>query len=120
MKGLLKCEHFHLSTLTDHLHSFTDKFVKNPHNQNVAESQLSAQIIALLEHYKQKDPLGLPGANVPDPLPVPYSKQSMGMATLTMKNASAYGLSKFRIKSVALDMNDLKVNIFAVNMLISP
>lgn len=91
-----------------------DKFAKNPHNQNVAESQLSAQINALLEHYKQKDPLGLPGAPVPDPLPVPYTKQSMGMATLTMKNASAYGLSKFRIKSVSIDMNALLVSQFSM------
>lgn len=63
----------------------------------------------MLEHYKQKDPVGLPGAPVPDPLPVPYTKQSMGMATLTMKDASAYGLSKFRIKSVAFDVNQLMV-----------
>lgn len=41
-----------------------DKFANNPHNQNVAESQLAAQIIALLEHYKQKDPVGLPNAPV--------------------------------------------------------
>lgn len=73
---------------------------------------MSAQIIALLEHYKQKDPLGIPGAPVLDPLPVPYTKQSMGMATLTMKNASAYGLSKFRIKSVAVDVNELMVSSF--------
>lgn len=86
-----------------------DRFVNNPHNKNVAESEVSAQIFALLEHYKQKDPVGLPNAPVPDPLPVPYSKQSMGMATLTMKNASAYGLSKFRIKSVAVDVNQLIV-----------
>lgn len=45
------------------------KFANNPHNRNVAETELSAQIIALLEHYKQKDPVGLPGAPVPDPLP---------------------------------------------------
>lgn len=88
---------------------FSDRFVNNPHNKNVAESAMSAQIIALLEHYKQKDPVGLPNAPVPDPLPVPYTKQSMGMATLTMKNASAYGLSKFRIKSVAVDINQLIV-----------
>lgn len=91
-----------------------EKFAKNPHNQNVAESKMSAQIIALLEHYKQNDPLGIPGAPVLDPLPVPYTKQSMGMATLTMKNASAYGLSKFRIKSVAVDVNELMVSSFPI------
>lgn len=40
----------------------------------MAENVLSNQIIALLEHYKQKDPLGIPGAPVPDPFPVPYTK----------------------------------------------
>lgn len=88
---------------------FSEKILNSPHNKNVAESQMSGQIIALLEHYKQKDPVGLPGAPVPDPLPVPYVKQSMGMATLTMKNAQMYGLSKFRIKSVAVDVNQLTV-----------
>lgn len=87
----------------------SDRFLSNPHNKNVAESEMSAQIFALLEHYKQADPVGLPNAPVPDPLPVPYTKQSMGMATLTMKNSSAYGLSKFRIKSVAVDVNQLIV-----------
>lgn len=53
---------------------FVDKFANNAHNKNVAENELSKQIIALLEHYKQKDPLGLPGAPVPDPFPVPYTK----------------------------------------------
>lgn len=75
----------------------------------MANAELSHQIIALLEHYKQKDPLGLPGAPVPDPFPVPYTKQSIGMGTLTMKNSSAYGLSKFRIKSLSVDVNKLVV-----------
>lgn len=81
-------------------------------NRKVAESQLSAQIIALLEHYKQNDPLGIPGASIPDPFPVPYTKQSFGKATLTMKDSLAYGLSKFRIKTMSLDVNRLMVNGF--------
>lgn len=35
----------------------------------MAESQISTQIIALLEHYKQKDPVGIPGNFIADPLP---------------------------------------------------
>lgn len=95
---------------------FIEKFAKNGYSKNVAETELSSQIIALLEHYKQKDPLGLPGAPVPDPFPVPFIKQSVGMGTLTMKNSSAYGLSKFRIKSVSVDVNELVVNK-AINQL---
>lgn len=40
------------------------------HNRNVAESKLAMQIMALIEHYKQKDPKGLPNAPIPDPFPV--------------------------------------------------
>ncbi|XP_031632293.1 uncharacterized protein LOC116346401 [Contarinia nasturtii] len=85
------------------------KFVTNPHNRKVAESQLSAQIIALLEHYKQNDPCGIPGAPVPDPFSVPYSKQSLGMGTLIMKDTLAHGLSKFRIRKMGIDVNRLMV-----------
>lgn len=88
----------------------SDKFTNNVQNKEIAESQLSAQIIALLEHYKQKDPLGIPGAPVPDPFPVPYTKQSIGMGTLIMKDTLAYGLSKFRLKSMSIDVNQLMVN----------
>lgn len=74
------------------------------------ESALTAQIFALLEHYKNPDPVGLPGAPVPDPFPVDDVKRSIGMGTLTMKNTKAYGFSKFRIKSVKLDLNELMVS----------
>lgn len=74
------------------------------------ESALTAQIYSLLEHYKQPDPVGLPGAPVPDPFPVDDVKRSIGMGTLTMKNTKAYGFSKFRIKSVKLDLNELMVS----------
>lgn len=79
--------------------------VKDQHNQNVAESQISAQIIALLEHYKRKDPIGMPGNFIQDPFPVPDSEQSLPMASyLTTTNALAYGLSKFRVKNIAIDV----------------
>lgn len=86
--------------------------VNNQHNRNVAEDQLSTQIIALLEHYKQDDPLGIPGAPVPDPFPVPYTQQSVAVGTLTMKDTLAFGISKFRIKSMTIDINQLMVDIY--------
>lgn len=43
------------------LNFFKGKFINNPHNRKVAESQLYTQIVALLEHYKQNDPRGIPG-----------------------------------------------------------
>lgn len=83
---------------------------RDQRNRNVAESQMSAQIIALLEHYKQTDPIGMPGDFIADPFPVPDSKQSLPMAsTLTTTNALAHGLSKFRIKNIALDVHHMLV-----------
>lgn len=72
---------------------------------------MAQQITALLDHYKQNDPLGIPEtvATVPDPFPVPPIKKSVGMGTLNMHQANAYGLSKFRIKSVEFDVNLLLV-----------
>lgn len=34
------------------------------HNKKVAENRLSSQIFALIEHFHQEDPLGIPGAPV--------------------------------------------------------
>ncbi|GAB0100284.1 uncharacterized protein DMENIID0001_162970 [Sergentomyia squamirostris] len=79
------------------------------HNVKVAESRLSAQLFAIIEHYKQPDPIGLPGAPVPDPMKIPTIKKTIAMSTLTMENAQAYGLSKFRIKFVRMDLNAMKV-----------
>lgn len=91
---------------------------KHHHNRDVAESKMSAQIIALLEHYKQKDPVGMPGNMVADPFSVPDSEQSLPMGfTLYTKNALAYGLSKFRIKNIALDVYQMMVRVFALNFI---
>ncbi|XP_059609052.1 uncharacterized protein LOC132256574 [Phlebotomus argentipes] len=79
------------------------------HNAKVAESRLSAQIFAIVEHYKQPDPIGLPGAPVPDPMKIPPIKKTLTMTTLQMDNVLAYGLSKFRIKFVKMDLKEMKV-----------
>lgn len=91
---------------------FAEKLYNSVHAKNAAEGHLAVQIISLLEHYKQKDPLGIPNtiSTVPDPFPVPVIKKSIGMGTLTMKDTMAYGFSKFRIKSVAVDVNQLTVS----------
>lgn len=87
-----------------------ETFSADGHNKKVAENKLSMQIIALLEHYKQKDPVGLPGAPVPDPFPIEDLSKSFAMGKLTMKNTLAYGFSKFRIKHIELDVNALLVS----------
>lgn len=84
---------------------------KDDHNVRVTENRLAAQLFAILEHYKQEDPLGFPGAPIPDPMEVPDIRKSLGMGTLSMIKVKAYGLSKFRIDSVQADLKEMKVNI---------
>lgn len=105
---------FHLKNIFNTLFSplFLGHLTQYQHNQDVAENKLSDQIIALLEHYKQKDPLGMPGKLVADPFPVPDSEQSLPMgSTLTTTDALAHGLSKFRIKNIALDVYQMLVRL---------
>lgn len=79
--------------------------------KDTISGSLSAEIFTLLDHYKQNDPVGLPMKSVPDPFPVDDVKKSIGMGTLSMRNTQAYGFSKFRIKSVKVDMNAMMVKI---------
>lgn len=71
---------------------------------------MAAQLYAVLEHYKQEDPVGFPGAPIPDPMDVPDMKKSLGMATLNMMKVKAYGLSKFRIANINADLKAMKVS----------
>ncbi|EDV57623.1 uncharacterized protein LOC6542394 [Drosophila erecta] len=75
-----------------------------------SQANIAAQVEAMLVHFQQEDPQGLPGVPVPDPLEVPNVKKSMGMANLDMKQVKAYGLSKFRIDKVNLDLKEMKFN----------
>lgn len=72
---------------------------------------MTKQIYALLDHYKQEDPVGLPNVPVPDPFPVPDVKNSFAVGTLYLKNTNAYGMSKFRLKSIKTDLNELTVSL---------
>lgn len=101
----------HLWCLKENSHTFCSVFFFFFHclDNDETQNQLSAQIFSLIEHYKQVDPVGLPGAPIPDPFPVPDVKKSIGMGTLTMKNTLAYGFSKFRIKNIEMDLNGLMV-----------
>ena len=80
------------------------------HNVHVTENRLAAQLFAVLEHYKQPDPVGLPNVPIPDPMKVPDMVKSLGMATLRMKNVQAHGLSQFRIKYLNADLKEMKVS----------
>ncbi|XP_017004153.2 uncharacterized protein [Drosophila takahashii] len=75
-----------------------------------SKANVAAQVEAMLAHFQQEDPQGLPGVPVPDPLEVPNVKKSMGMVNLDMKQVKAYGLSKFRIDKMNLDLKEMRFN----------
>ncbi|XP_071561700.1 uncharacterized protein [Temnothorax nylanderi] len=75
------------------------------------EQRLGDQIRAILKHYQQDDPVGLPGAPIPDPMPVPDMKHSFSMYTMNFKEISVYGLSKFRIEHVESELARMQVSV---------
>ncbi|XP_066593751.1 uncharacterized protein [Prorops nasuta] len=75
------------------------------------EQRLGDHIRAILKHYQQDDPVGLPGAPIPDPMPVPDMKHSFSMYTMDLKNISVYGLSKFRIEHVKSELALMQVAV---------
>jgi hypothetical protein len=75
----------------------------------LGEQKLSDQVRLILNHYKQEDPVGLPGAPVSDPMPIPDMKHSFTYATMHFKSAHVHGLSRFRIQHIKSDLAALKV-----------
>ncbi|XP_026726410.1 uncharacterized protein LOC113507009 [Trichoplusia ni] len=73
------------------------------------EKKLSDNVLKMLEHFKQPDPVGLPGAEIPEPYPVPDMKQSLQFGTLYFKNTAVYGISKFRILYVKAEIGAMEV-----------
>lgn len=71
---------------------------------------MSTQVLAIVEHFKQDDPVGIPGAPVPEPMIIPYIAKSLSLANLKMTNISVYGLSKFRIKYSKIDLNSMRAS----------
>ncbi|XP_057323955.1 uncharacterized protein LOC130666735 [Microplitis mediator] len=75
------------------------------------EKQLGNQIRLILKHYQQPDPIGLPGAPIPDPMMVPDMKHSFSMYTMNFKSIKVYGLSKFRIEHVQSELALMQVSV---------
>lgn len=61
---------------------------------------MSDYVLKILDHYKQEDPVGIPGAPIPDPLPVPDLSHSFSVGNMKMRNVKLYGLTNFRINQV--------------------
>lgn len=63
-------------------------------------ASLSGKIRDVVEHFKQVDPVGIPGAPIQDPMAIPDMKHSKAFMTMTLFNSTVHGLSKFRIDQV--------------------
>ncbi|CAH2099579.1 unnamed protein product [Euphydryas editha] len=74
------------------------------------EEKMSEYILQILEHFKKPNPVGIPGAKVPDPYNVPDMKQSISLGTLYFKNTAVYGISKFRILFVNAEIGAMEVH----------
>ncbi|KAK0168500.1 hypothetical protein PV327_002291 [Microctonus hyperodae] len=75
------------------------------------EQRLGDQIRLILKHYQQPDPIGLPGAPIPDPMSVPDMKHSFSMYSMNFKSIKVYGLSKFRIEHVQSELALMQVSV---------
>lgn len=75
----------------------------------LGEQKLSDQVRLILNHYKQEDPVGLPGAPVSDPMPIPDMKHSFTYATMHFKSAHVHGLSRFRIQHIKSNLAAMQV-----------
>ncbi|KAJ0181375.1 hypothetical protein K1T71_003460 [Dendrolimus kikuchii] len=73
------------------------------------EKRMSENILAVLEHFKDPDPIGMPGVVIPDPYPIPDMKQSLSVATLYFKDSAVYGISKFRIVYIIAEISTMEV-----------
>lgn len=79
------------------------------HNQKVSENQLAAQILAIVEHFQQDDPIGLPGVPIPDPMTTQDTKTTMMGTTMELKDIKVFGVSKFRLKKSHVDLQKMRV-----------
>jgi hypothetical protein len=75
----------------------------------LGEKKLSDQVRLILDHYKQTDPVGIPGAPIADPMPIPDMKHSFTYATMHFKSAHVHGLSRFRIEHIKSDLAAMQV-----------
>jgi len=75
----------------------------------LGEQKLSDQVRLILNHYKQEDPVGLPGAPVSDPMPIPDMKHSFTYATMHFTSAHVHGLSRFRIQHISSNLAAMQV-----------
>lgn len=74
------------------------------------QKQISEYVLAILEHYKQKDPVGIPGAPIPDPMDIPPLSHSFSVGRMNFENVKVYSLSQFRVDHVTADLAAMQVD----------
>lgn len=72
------------------------------------EMKISDYVRSILKHYKQKDPIGLPVAPIPDPMSIPPLSHSFTIGKMNMQNVLLNGLSKFRIHHINVDLQAMQ------------
>lgn len=73
--------------------------------ESTADDPMAKQIFAIIEHFKDPDPIGLP-VPIPDPIEVNQTvEQSLSVGKMIMRDIKAYGVSKFRIQNVTVEMD---------------
>ncbi|KAK7862001.1 hypothetical protein R5R35_013541 [Gryllus longicercus] len=77
------------------------------------DAPLGDKVRAVVRHFQQEDPVGMPVAPVPDPLDVPEMKHSFSVATMTFKNVKVHGQSKFRLQHVRSDLAAMQMSVGA-------
>lgn len=81
------------------------------------EKKLSENILVILDHFKQPDPVGVPGADIPDPFAVPDIKKTLSLGTLVMTKTVVYGMSKLRIQHIDAEVGAMQV-LFSLSTVI--
>ncbi|XP_050538459.1 neurofilament heavy polypeptide-like [Daktulosphaira vitifoliae] len=80
-------------------------------SSNMVKEKLSEQIRKVLLHYQRPDPIGFPGAPIPESLSIPPMRKNFGMADMTFTNMTIHGLSKFTVERVNTDLDNMQVYV---------
>ncbi|GJQ86241.1 hypothetical protein Trydic_g8941 [Trypoxylus dichotomus] len=75
-------------------------------NKTIQEGQqkIAKYVRAILDHYKQKDPVGLPDIPIPYPKRIGPLHLSISIGKITMDNMTVHGLEKFKIDHIEIDL----------------
>nr|XP_022901278.1 uncharacterized protein LOC111414229 [Onthophagus taurus] len=95
------------------LFSFILQVVPNDLNiTQLGQIKISQYVRNIVEHYKQKDPVGLPIQEIPDPLTVDEMVTSLpSVEKLLLKQIKIHGLSKFKVDKVIIDVSKMRANL---------